>query len=102
MTSFWVKNTTDKTINFKATITKFSTMGSFDMTLPFAVAPKDSVLAIRVGFKKNISPALWFKQFIIFPVDSVIFNDPNKAENWIKEMDEKGYLKYTFNLTDSK
>ena len=99
VTSFWVKNNTDKPIHFKATITKMSTMGSFDMTLPFRVLPHDSVLARRVGLKKDASPTAWFDRFIIFPVDSLILNDPDLADNWKKGTDEKGNLKYVFTLT---
>jgi hypothetical protein len=47
-------------------------MGAFEMLLPFTVLPKDSIIARRANFRKNISPNEWFMQFIIFPVDSVL------------------------------
>lgn len=69
------------------------------MTLPFAVPPHDSVLARRVGFNKDAQPTAWFTKFIIFPSDSVYFNDPNKADNWVKSTDPKGKPVYTFTMT---
>lgn len=99
VTSFYVKNTSGKTINFKASILKYSSMGQFEMTLPFAVAPHDSTLARRVGFHKDAVPTAWFRTFVIFPTDSVLLNDPNDDGNWIKSSDEKGKPVYTFTLT---
>jgi hypothetical protein len=99
LTTFYVKNNSAKTINFKASIIKQSTMGAFDMTLPFTVFPNDSVVARRANFKKNISPTEWFTQFIIFPVDSVSLNNPKDPNNWIKSTDTKGNIVYTFNIT---
>jgi hypothetical protein len=98
LTTFYVKNNSDKTINFKASILKYSTMGAFEMMLPFTVLPKDSVIARRAKFRKNISPNEWFMQFIIFPVDSVLLNDPKIPSNWIKSTDPKGRIVYSFNL----
>lgn len=98
LTTFYVKNNTNKTVNFKASVEKLSSMGSFNMTLPFTVLPKDSVLARRANFRKGISPTQWFTQFIIFPVDSVVLNDPKDPNNWIKSTDMKGKLVYTFNI----
>jgi hypothetical protein len=98
-TTFYVKNTTNKTLNFKASVLKYSSMGSFEMTLPFAVPPNDSVLARQVGFRKDASPTAWFTKFILFPSDSINFNDPNNATNWVKSTDEKGRPVYTFNMT---
>lgn len=99
VTSFYVKNTTDKTLNFKASIVKQSSFGPFEMTLPFAVPPKDSILARQVNFHKEAQPDAWFTSFIIFPTDSLIFNDPNISSNWMKSIDAKGKPVYIFNLT---
>ncbi len=99
MTTFYVKNTTNETLNFKASVIKQSSMGPHEMTLPFAVAPNDSVIARQVGFKKGIEPTAWFSKFIIFPSDSINFNDPNDPANWKKTLDEKGRPVYTFNMT---
>ncbi|MHC1778333.1 MAG: hypothetical protein AB9834_23230 [Lentimicrobium sp.] len=99
VTSFYVKNTSGKTINFKASILKYSSMGQCEMTLPFAVAPHDSTLARRVGFHKDAVPTAWFRTFVIFPTDSVLMNDPNNDGNWIKSTDKKGKHVYTFTLT---
>lgn len=98
-TTFYVKNTSDKTQNFKASIIKQNSMGPYEMTLPFSVPPNDSIIARKVGFRKDAQPTAWFKTFIIFPVDSISFNDPNIDENWIKSTDEEGRTVYTFTLT---
>jgi hypothetical protein len=99
LTTFYVKNTTDKTLNFKASVMKRSSMGPFEMTLPFAVLPHDSVIARRTNFKTDASPAAWFTRFIIFPTDSVLFNDPDNQDNWIKTTDERGRPIYTFTMS---
>lgn len=98
-TTFYVKNTTNKTQNFKASVIKYSSMGQFEMTLPFSVPPNDSVLARQVGFKKDALPTAWFTKFIIFPTDSTNFNDPNNSKNWVKSFDKKGNPIYIFNMT---
>ena len=98
-TTFWVKNTTNKTLNFKASIIKFTSSGPFEMTLPFAVPPNDSIVARKVGLKKDAAPTNWFTKFIIFPSDSIQFNDPNNSSNWIKSTDEKGRTVFTFIMT---
>jgi hypothetical protein len=98
LTTFYVKNNTEKPVNFKASVIKYSSMGPFEMTLPFMVLPQDSVLARRANFKNGISPTQWFTNFIIFPLDSVVLNDPKMAENWVKSTDAKGNLIYTFNV----
>jgi hypothetical protein len=99
-TTFYVKNTSDKVQNFKASIMKQSSItGPFEMTLPFTVPPNDSIVARRVGFHKDAQPTAWFTKFIIFPTDGVAFNDPNINENWVKSTDEKGQPVYTFTLT---
>lgn len=98
LTTFYVRNNTDRTVNFKASILKYGTMGSFEMTLPFTVLPHDSVLARRANFRKDISPAGWFTRFTIFPVDNLVFNDPNDNGMWVRSTDAKGKPVYTFNL----
>ena len=98
-TTFYVKNTSDKVQNFRASIIKYNSMGPFEMTLPFAVPPNDSILARQVGFHKDARPTAWFSKFIIFPADSVAFNDPNLDENWVKSIDEKGRTIFTFTMT---
>lgn len=98
LTTFYVKNNTGKTINFKASIIKMTTIGEHEMTLPFMVLPNDSVVARRVNFRKDISPTKWFSQFIIFPVDSVVLNNPNDSTKWVKTTDVKGNPVYTFNI----
>jgi hypothetical protein len=98
VTTFYVKNNSDKTLNFKASVMKYSSMGQFEMTLPFTVLPHDSVLARRIGLKKNAEPITWFTRFIIFPTDSILFNDPNISANWIKSTDTKGRPVYTFKM----
>lgn len=97
-TTFYVKNNTNKPMNFKASIEKYSSMGPFIMTLPFTVLPQDSVLARSAKFKKDMPPNVWFTEFIIFPVDSVRLNDPKNADNWVKTINAKGKPVYTFNL----
>jgi hypothetical protein len=98
LTTFYVRNNTDKTVNFKASVIKYSSMGQVEMTLPFTVLPNDSVLARRANFRKDVLPNQWFTEFIIFPVDSVVLNDPNISANWIKSTDTKGKLIYTFKI----
>lgn len=98
MTTFYVKNNTNKTVNLKASVDKLSSMGSFVMTLPFTVLPHDSVLARNVQLRKDAPPTAWFTQFIVFPIDSVKLNDPNDANNWIKSTDTKGEQIYIFNV----
>jgi hypothetical protein len=98
-TAFYVKNNSPKTINFKASVMKYSSMGQFEMTLPFAVPPNDSILARKVGFRKDAVPTAWFTKFIIFPVDSILIKDPYLPDNWIKASDNQGKPIYTFTLT---
>ena len=97
-TTFYVKNSTNETLNFKASVIKRNSMGSFEMTLPFAVPPNDSVLARQVNFKKDAEPTAWFTKFTIFPSDSINFNDPNNSMNWIKSTDQKGRPVYIFKM----
>jgi hypothetical protein len=99
LTTFYVKNNSDKAINFKASILKQSSMGAFEMTLPFTVLPKDSVLARRGKFINTIKPTDWFTDFVIFPVDSLPMNDPKILSNWVKSTDSKGNPIFIFNIS---
>ena len=98
LTSFYVKNKSPKTAHFKASGVKASTMGPFEMTLPFTVNPGDSVLARKVKFLKTASPTDWFTKFSLFPIDRVKMNDPAVAENWVRSSDPNGKPVYTFNI----
>jgi len=53
MTTFYVKNTSDKVQNFKASIMKQSSMGPFEMTLPFAVHLMIASLPDELDFAKK-------------------------------------------------
>lgn len=99
-TTFYVKNNSEKPVNFKATILKRNSMGPFEMTNAFTVQPKDSVLARQVGFKKDAEPQKWFTNFTIFPVDSIKISDPNKSKNWKKWINTKGRPCYTFTIAE--
>ena len=99
MTTFYVKNPSNKPINFKTSVIKLSSMGQQLVTVPFTVLPKDSVLARQVGLKIDAKPTAWFHEFIIFPVDNIKTNDPKIPENWIKSVNQAGKTIYTFNLT---
>ncbi len=99
-TTFYVKNDSEKTIYFKSTVLKRDSNGFFDMTVPFTVQPKDSVLARQVGFRKDAEPQEWFTNFKIFPVDGVKVSNPNKPENWKKWINNKGKPCYTFTIAE--
>ncbi len=99
-TTFYVKNDSEKAINFQSTVLKRNMNGFFDMTVPFTVQPKDSVLARQVEFRKDAEPQKWFTKFTIFPVDGVKISDPNKPENWKKWMNSKGKPYYTFTIAE--
>lgn len=98
VTTFYVKNESEKPVSFKTSVIKYSSIGPYEMTLPFIVAPNDSVLARRTNYYFDALPNEWFSNFDVFPNDSVDFNDPNKSENWIKSLDEKGRVVYIFTL----
>lgn len=98
-TTFYVKNNSSKVLNFKASVEKLRSMGTYIMTLPFTVMPGDSVLARKVGIKKGAPPTVWFTQFIIFPMDGVKVNDPKDSASWVPSTDAKGKPVYTFNVT---
>jgi hypothetical protein len=74
-------------------------MGPQILTVPFIVAPNDTILARNVSLHKNAEPQAWFREFIIFPTDSIQFNDPKQPENWVKSFDTKGRAVYIFNLS---
>ncbi|MRG44039.1 hypothetical protein GFS24_02880 [Chitinophaga sp. SYP-B3965] len=97
-TTFYVKNNSNKPMTFKASVERYTTAGPYIMSLPFSVAPQDSVLARSAKFRKGLAPNQWFTDFIIFPKDSVVLNDPKNPDNWVKSTDAKGKLVYTFNL----
>ena len=102
LTSFYVKNTSSKVINFKVSVVKQSSMGSSEFMLPFTLLPKDSLLMRRIGVKKEALPTVWFSKFVIFPTDSIVFNDAYKSENWHKSYDAKGNPVYTFIITKNE
>jgi len=97
-TTFYVKNNSNKPVNFKASVEKYTSMGPVVLTQPFTVLPQDSVLARYVKLRKDAPPTAWFTDFIIFPTDSVQLNDPKDAANWVKTTNAKGKPVYTFNL----
>lgn len=98
MSTFYVKNTSDKPVNFNATVIKYSQTGPFLMNVPFVVMPKDSVLARRVKLKSGLTPENWFTEFKIFPTDGLEFNDPKEPRNWVKSMGNDGNPVYTFEI----
>lgn len=101
MTSFYVKNASDKAIDFQATVMKQSTVtGAFPLTVPFTVNPQDSILARQVGFRKNVEPQQWFTQFTISSVEGVKINDPYKPANWKRGTNSKGKPTYTFTIAE--
>jgi len=100
-TTFYVKNNSDKPINFQASVIKRNSTGPYEINNAFTVLPKDSLLTRQVGYKKDTeNPHKWFNKFIIFPVKGIEMNDPYKAENWIKGINEKGKPIYTFIIAE--
>jgi len=85
-TEFYVKNTSQKTITFDASIIKPSQLsGPYEVSLSFTVNANDSVLARKAQFNRDgKNPQNWFHTFVIHPVEGVQMNDPNLSENWIK------------------
>ena len=96
--TFYVKNTSDKTVSFDASVMKFSQSGPYDVNQSFTVKPNDSVLARKVSMRNDVSPEKWFTQFNIFPTDSLEFNDPKNPQNWVKTIGKDGKPIYTFNI----
>lgn len=99
LTTFYVKNTSDKSINFKASVLKFSQLnGSYVITQSFEVPPNDSLLVRQAHYKKDAeNPQNWFTKFDIFPVDGISLNDPNLPVNWRKYF-KNGKPIFTFTL----
>ncbi|TCN52471.1 hypothetical protein [Flavobacterium circumlabens] len=98
MSTFYVKNTSDREVNFSAAVVKYSQMGPFLLNVPFTVKPNDSVLARKVKMRNDVSPENWFQKFEIFPVDGVEYNDPKESQNWIKTIGKDGNPVYTFKI----
>ena len=98
-TTFYVTNNSSKTINFSSTVVVFP-MSRGPLERSFSVSPKDTILVRQVEFKKDTEPQKWFLEFNIFPVDGVVMKDPNKAENWIKGINERGKPTYTFTIAE--
>ncbi len=98
MSTFYVKNTSNKPVSFDASVMKFSQNGPYDVNQSFTIKPNDSVLARKASMKNDVSPEKWFTQFNIFPVDGLEFNDPKNPQNWIKTSDKDGKPVYTFNI----
>ena len=99
LTTFYVKNTSDKPISFNATVMKHSQTGPFYINQPFTVQPKDSVLTRKIGYKiDGQNPQNWFTKFKIFPIDSLEFNDPKQPQNWVKSLDKDGKPMFTFKI----
>lgn len=95
-TEFYVKNTSNKTIYFDATVVLFISKPA--ITSSFTVNPKDSVLARSVGIKTDAEPQIWFKSFEIYPVEGIQMNDPNLSANWVKyNFNEKPTYVFTLN-----
>ena len=99
MTAFIVKNTSDKSISFSASVVKFSqSMGAQTINNSFTVKPKDSLIVRQTYFKRDgENPQNWYQEFNIFPVDGIEMNNPKKAENWIKSSKDNIPI-YTFTI----
>ena len=98
MSTFYVKNTSNKPVNFNASVVKHSQMGPFLLNIPFTVKAKDSVLARKIALRSDLTPENWFEKFEIFPTDSLQFNDPKNSQNWVKTIGKDGKPIYTFNI----
>lgn len=99
MTAFIVKNTSEKSISFSASVVKFSqSMGAQTINNSFTVKPKDSLIVRQTYFKRDgENPQNWCQEFKIFPVDGVEMNDPKNAQNWIKSSKDNIPI-YTFTI----
>lgn len=98
MSTFYVKNTSNKSVSFDASVLKYSQMGHYNINQSFTVNPNDSVLVRKVSMRNDLSPEKWFTQFNIFPTDSLEFNDPKNPQNWVKTIGKDGKPIYTFNI----
>ncbi len=100
-TTFYVKNNSEKPINFQVSVIKRSSAEPFEMNNAFTVLPKDSILTRQVGYEKDTeNPQKWFNKFTIFPVNGIKMNDPYKSENWAKGINNKGKPIYTFTIAE--
>ncbi len=99
MTAFIVKNTSDKPINFTASVIKMSqTFDAQEINNSFIVKPHESIIARQTYFKKDgENHQKWFSKFDIFPVDGLERNNPNLPENW-KKSSKENVPTYTFTL----
>ena len=98
MSTFYVKNTSNKPISFDASVMKFSQNGPYDINQSFTIKPNDSVMTRKVSMRNDVSPEKWFTRFNIFPTDSLEFNDPKIPQNWVKTIGKDGKPIYTFNI----
>jgi hypothetical protein len=98
MSTFYVKNTSNKSVNFNASVVKYSQAGPYLLNVPFIVKANDSVLARKVAMRSDLTPENWFEKFEIFPIDSLQFNDPKQTLNWKKTIDKDGKPIYTFTI----
>jgi hypothetical protein len=98
-TAFFVKNTSNKPISFTSSVLKHSqTMGPHIIQNSFTVKPNDSILVRNIYFKSDgENPQAWFREFNIFPVDSIEMNNPKLAENW-KKFNKEKFQYFTFTL----
>lgn len=103
MTTFIVKNTSDKPISSTTSVIKMSvTFGAQEVTHSFTVNPHDSIIARQTYFKKDAeNPQKWVTKFEILPIDGVVMNDPQKSENWVKSEKDKIPV-YTFTINVNK
>jgi hypothetical protein len=100
MTSFIVKNTSDKSIRFSAsTFRQSKNNGKLVIKNTYTVNANDSIIVKKDHYKKDgADPQSWFQEFRIFTVDGIDFNDPNNAANWVKTVkDNKPAYTFTIN-----
>ena len=98
MSTFYVKNTSNKPISFDASVMKFSQNGPYDINQSFTIKSNDSVMTRKVSMRNDVSPEKWFTRFNIFQTDSLEFNDPKIPQNWVKTIGKDGKPIYTFNI----
>ena len=76
MSTFYVKNTSDKTVSFDASVMKFSQSGPYDVNQSFTVKPNDSVLA------RKLKLAFWhpikFRALIQYPKNIELWDEYSK------------------------
>jgi hypothetical protein len=98
MSTFYVKNTSNKSVSFDTSVLKFSQNVPYNVKQSFTVRPNDSVLTRRASMRNDLGPERWFTQFNIFPTDSLEFNDPRNPQNWVKTIGQDGKPVYTFTI----